>query len=176
VRHDRLPGDHFARILVLGAAVIKLVFGLLKGAVVGAVLGYGAYRVGLTGAMYWITYGVIGALVGLVAGRPLWALITDKNGTSWVSILKALFGFGVGCGLYALVSKAWGGFSLSLSFLEPEARMIQHWQPVFGAAIGGFLGAFFEIDDAIGGDAPAGGPKAGSGKKPAPTRKPAARA
>ena len=99
-------------------------------------------------------YGVVGALVGLVAGTPLWKLITDKNATSWVSVLKAIFGFGVGCGLYALVGKVWGGFELTLSFLEERPRMFQHWQPVFGGAVGGFLGAFFEIDDAIGGDKP----------------------
>jgi hypothetical protein len=133
--------------------VLKLILGLLKGAVVGGALGYGAYALDLGGAMLWVTYGLAGALAGLIAGRPLWALITDKEGTSWVSVLKALFGFGVGCGLYALVAKAWGGFDITLN---GETRLYQLWQPIFGASIGGFLGAFFEIDDAIGGDAPKG--------------------
>jgi hypothetical protein len=140
--------------------LVKLLLGLLKGVVLGGVLGYGAYAAGLDGGLLWPVYGLVGALVGLVAGTPLWKLITDKNATSWVSILKAVFGFGVGCGLYALVAKVWGGFELSLTFLEARPRLFQHWQPAFGAAVGGFLGAFFEIDDAIGGD--------GAASKPAP--------
>ena len=134
--------------------MLKLILGLLKGALVGGAIGYGAFAAGLDGGLLWVVYGVAGALVGLIAGRPLWALITDKDGTTWVSVLKALFGFGVGCGLYALVGKVWGGFLLELSFLDGEPRLFQHWQPVFAASVGGFLGGFFEIDDAIGGDAP----------------------
>ena len=129
--------------------MLKLILGLLKGALVGGAIGYGAFAAGMTGGLLWLVYGVAGALVGLIAGRPLWALITDKDGTTWVSVLKALFGFGVGCGLYALVHKAWSGFELTLSFLDDKPRMFQHWQPVFAASVGGFLGAFFEIDDAI---------------------------
>lgn len=129
--------------------MLKLILGLLKGAVVGGVLGFGAYELNLTGGMHWLTYGLAGALVGLIAGRPIWALVTDKEGTTWVSVLKALFGFGVGCGLYALVAKAWGGVVIPF---RGEERLIQDWQPIFAASVGGFLGAFFEIDDAIGGN------------------------
>ena len=152
--------------------MVKLILGLLKGALVGGALGYGAFAAGLDGGLLWVVYGVAGALVGLIAGRPLWSLITDKDGTSWVSVLKALFGFGVGCGLYALVGKAWGGFELELSFLDSEPRLFQHWQPVFAASVGGFLGGFFEIDDAIGGDAPPAKKAALPAGKPA---RPAAR-
>ncbi|HUQ02641.1 MAG TPA: hypothetical protein VM261_09110 [Kofleriaceae bacterium] len=154
--------------------MVKLLLGLLKGVVLGGALGYGAYVAGLDGGLLWPVYGLVGALVGLIAGTPLWKLITDKNATSWVSVLKAIFGFGVGCGLYALVAKVWGGFELTLDFLEPKARLVQHWQPVFGAAVGGFLGAFFEIDDAIGGDSDgetkgpgAGSASAAKGSRPA---------
>lgn len=150
--------------------MVKLLLGLLKGVVLGAALGYGAYAAGLDGGLLWPVYGLVGLLVGLIAGTPLWKLITDKNATSWVSVLKALFGFGVGCGLYALVAKVWGGFELSLDFLEPKARLVQHWQPVFGAAVGGFLGAFFEIDDAIGGDS-SGDETKGRGAGSAPAAK-----
>ncbi len=152
--------------------MLKLLLGLLKGLVVGVAVGYGAFAAGLDGGFHWVTYGIIGALVGLVAGRPLWALITDKEGTTWVSVLKAVFGYGVGVGIYALVAKAWGGTAMDISFLSAEPRMVQDWQPVMGGAIGAFLGAFFEIDDAIGGDdsgkkaLPAGG-AAPAAKKPA---------
>ena len=148
---------------------MKLALGLLKGLLVGVAVGYGAFAAGLNGGFHWLTYGIIGALVGLIAGRPVWALITDKEGTTWVSVLKAVFGYGVGVGIYALVAKAWGGFDLELSFLSADSRMVQDWQPVMGAAIGGFLGAFFEIDDAIGGDDDKK-PALPAGRKPAAAR------
>jgi hypothetical protein len=129
--------------------VIKLVVGILKGAVIGGAVGYGAYALATaTGfGSPWLTYGAIGALVGLIAGRPIWSLIRDKNATSWVSILKAAFGFGIGCGLYAIVAKAW----------NPAAIMVGEyniftWPVTLGGAIGAVYGGFVELDDAIGDD------------------------
>jgi Na+/proline symporter len=137
--------------------VIKLVVGILKGAVIGGAVGYGAYALGTaTGfANPWLTYGVIGALVGLFAGRPIWSLIRDKNATSWVSILKAAFGFGIGCGLYALVSRV----------IHPPAVIVGGenvftWPVTLGGAIG-------ELDDAIGDDKDKASKKAAVAKKPA---------
>ena len=40
--------------------------------------------------------GLIGALVGLFVGKPLWTLLRDKNTTNIIEILKAAFGLGVG--------------------------------------------------------------------------------
>jgi hypothetical protein len=165
-----LPPGRIARILseVREVALFKLLAGLLKGVVIGGAVGYGAYAAGLSGSFHWLTYGACGALVGLVAGRPLWALMTDKNATTWVSVLKALFGFGVACGIYALVAKVWGGFDLAIA---DQTRRVQDWQPIFGAAIGGFWGAFIEIDDAIGGEGKT--PAAKRVKAIAPGRPPA---
>jgi len=126
--------------------VVKLLIGMVKGLVVGGAIGYGAYALGLGGGFNWITYGLVGAMVGLLVGRPLWSLIMDKNGTTVVSMLKAIFGFGVGCGLYALVAKVWGGFDLQISGLT---RTVYDWQPLLGAAIGGVYGGFVELDDSV---------------------------
>jgi hypothetical protein len=84
-------------------------------------------------------------VVGLFVGRPVWRHLLDKSSTLWTVALKCAFGFGIGVGLYALVAKAWGGFELSLL---NETRLLQHWQFVFGGAIGALYGAFVEIDDA----------------------------
>lgn len=113
--------------------------GILKGAVIGGAVGYGAYALGTaTGfANPWLTYGVIGALVGLIAGRPIWSLIRDKNATSWVSILKAAFGFGIGCGLYALVAKVWSPGKLMIAEYD-----VFSWPVTVGAAIGAVYGGF----------------------------------
>ena len=156
--------------------MVKLLLGLVKGLVIGVGVGYGAFALGLDGAFLWLTYGAIGALVGLLVGRPIWSNILDKNATSWVSILKMVFGFGVGCGIYALVAKVWGGFDLEVAFLADGSRKLQDWQPVFGGALGALYGAFVEVDDSLddskGGKAKAALP---AGKPAAPKNGPAAK-
>ena len=48
--------------------MLKLLLGLLKGAVVGGLIGLGAFKLDLDGGLHWLTYGLAGALVGLIAG------------------------------------------------------------------------------------------------------------
>ncbi len=138
--------------------MIKLLVGILKGAVIGGAVGYGAFALANATdfANPWLTYGLIGALVGLIAGRPIWSLIRDKNATSWVAILKAAFGFGVGCGLYAIIAKAWNPSALMVSGYD-----VFSWPVSLGGAIGAVYGGFVELDDAIGDD------KKPDGKPPA---------
>jgi hypothetical protein len=128
--------------------VIKLLVGILKGAVIGGALGYGAYELGLSTGFDnpWIVYGLIGAIVGLFVGKPIWTLIRDKNATSVISILKAAFGFGIGCGLYALVARVWA------PTLEIAGHNVFTWSPTLGGAIGALYGGFVELDDAMGDD------------------------
>jgi hypothetical protein len=127
--------------------VIKLFIGILKGSVLGGLLGYGAYALRLEDSMLaWLLYGAVGALVGLVVGRPIWSVIADKNATSFASILKALVGVGIGVGLYALARKFGGGVELTLL---GETRSLPAWQPIMGAAIGGVWGGVIELDDAF---------------------------
>ncbi len=126
--------------------MVKLLVGLLKGAVIGVAVGYGAFSIGFGagGATAWLTYGVVGLLVGLLVGRPLWSLIKDTSATTWAGVLKAAFGFGVGCGLYALIAKA----------ISPVLEIADHnvfaWAPSLGGMIGAVYGGFVELDDAIG--------------------------
>ena len=129
--------------------MVKLLVGLLKGGVIGGAVGYGAYALAdATGfGNAWLTYGVIGALVGLLVGRPLWSLIRDKNATTWIGVLKAAVGFGIACGIYAIIRKA----------VDPSPLMIANydafsWPPMLGGAIGALYGAFVEVDDAWGDD------------------------
>ena len=133
--------------------MIKLVVGILKGAVIGGAVGYGAYALAsATGfGSPWLTYGAIGAIVGLIAGRPIWSLIRDKNATTWVSILKAAFGFGVGCGLYAILAKAWSPAAVHVMIGDRSVDIFT-WPVTVGAAIGAVYGGFVELDDAIGDD------------------------
>jgi len=142
--------------------VTKLLVGILKGAVIGGALGYGAYALGDVPVLSnpWILYGLIGAIVGLFVGKPIWSLIKDPNTTSVIAILKSAFGFGIGCGLYAIIVKAWGP-TLEISTVPN----VFAWSPTLGGLIGGVYGGFVELDDAIGDDK-----SAKPGVKPAPKK------
>lgn len=128
--------------------MIKLLIGILKGAVIGAALGYGAHAIGDVPVLTnpWVLYGLIGAIVGLFVGKPIWSLIKDPAATSWIAILKSAFGFGIGCGLYAILVKAWG------PTLEVSGHNVFAWSPTLGGMIGAVYGGFVELDDAIGDD------------------------
>lgn len=129
--------------------MIKLLIGILKGAIIGGALGYGAYSLGDVPVLGnpWVLYGLIGAIVGLFVGKPIWTLIRDQNSTSWIAVLKAAFGFGIGCGLYALIAKVIDP-KLAISTIEN----VFAWPPTLGGAIGAVYGGFVELDDAIGED------------------------
>jgi MFS family permease len=125
---------------------MRLILGLIKGLVIGGALGFGAYQLHMDGFWNWITYGVVGAVVGLLVGRPFWSHLADKNSTVVVALLKGIVGFGIGAGLYGL-ARLWGGMELEIAPLH-EARKLYEWQFLLGAAIGGLYGAWVEIDDA----------------------------
>lgn len=126
--------------------MIKLFIGILKGLILGGLLGYGAYALGLGEGFSWLLYALVGAVVGLVVGRPIWSLIADKHATSFASILKAIVGAALGVGAYALVRR-FG--SVEFSVLGEPARALHAWQPIVGAAIGGLWGGVIELDDAF---------------------------
>jgi hypothetical protein len=146
--------------------VVKLLVGILKGAVIGAALGYGAHALGqATGfSNPWLTFGLIGAFVGLFVGKPIWSLIRDKNATIWISVLKSAFGFGIGCGLYALIARA-----ISPSWIISDGINLFTWPVTLGGAIGAVYGGFVELDDAMGDDKTTKGGKADAGKASSPS-------
>jgi hypothetical protein len=125
--------------------VLRLVIGLLKGAIIGGAIGYGAYYLGMGGVFHWLTYGLVGAMVGFLAGRPVWSHLLDKSSTLWTAALKGIFGFGIGVGLYALASRFMGSYVLKLG---DESHKLADWQFLLGGAIGAVYGAFVEVDDA----------------------------
>lgn len=124
---------------------MRLILGLIKGTIVGGLVGLGAYVLGKSGAWHWITYGLVGFMVGLLVGRPIWSHLMDKSSTVVVSVLKGIVGYGFGVGLYAVIAKVWGGMDIDFA---GNVRNLYDWQPVLGAAIGGLYGAWVEVDDA----------------------------
>lgn len=149
--------------------MIKLLVGILKGAVIGGALGYGAHALGQSTGFSnpWIVYGLIGAIVGLFVGRPIWSLIRDKESTSVIAILKSVFGFGIGCGLYALVAKVWNP-SLAIATIDN----VFAWPPTLGGAIGAVYGGFVELDDAMGDDKASAAKKQPAADKPPAGKQP----
>ncbi|MDB4961715.1 MAG: hypothetical protein JWP01_1714 [Myxococcales bacterium] len=128
--------------------MIKLLVGILKGAVIGGALGYGAHALAKSTGFDnpWLTFGLIGAIVGLFVGKPIWTLVRDKNATTWIAVIKSAFGVGIGIGLYALVTRA------IQPVWEIEGYNVFTWYPTLGGAIGAVYGGFVELDDAIGDD------------------------
>lgn len=125
--------------------MVRLVLGLLKGAVIGAALGFAAEQIGLEGGWGYVLYGIVGFAVGLLVGRPIWSHLLDKSSTIWTSILKGLVGFGVGAGLYAIAHKAVGDPMLALA---GQSRHFTDWTYLFGGVVGAIYGAWVELDDA----------------------------
>ncbi|MES1158171.1 MAG: hypothetical protein ABUL67_03630 [Haliangium ochraceum] len=125
----------------------RFFLGIIKGGVIGGGLGYLATRAGLTsGALVVAVCGAVGALVGLLAGRPFW-----RHETMWTPILKGIFGLGLGIGL-AFAGRKWlGGVHVPLAFV-PGA--VDHPLPEVPALLGGAIGIVYgilvEIDDAVG--------------------------
>jgi hypothetical protein len=125
--------------------MVRLLLGLIKGAILGAAVGYGGFALGLEGGWNYVTYGLAGFVVGLFVGRPLWSHLLDKSSTVWTPILKGLFGFGIACGIYAL----WINFAPNPSItLMEETHPLTEWQQIFGGAVGALYGAWLEVDDA----------------------------
>ena len=122
----------------------RLLLGLIKGAVIGGGVGYGAYHLGLAGGWGCIVYGVVGLLVGLVAGRPFWSHLGDPESTIWVGVLKGLVGYGVGVGIYALVHKVAGDPQVAAFGCS---HRLTDWSFVFGGGVGAIYGAWVELDD-----------------------------
>jgi hypothetical protein len=129
----------------------RILLGLLKGGAVGAAFGYLAIRMNIaSGTTALLLYGVIGAVAGLVCGKPLW-----RQETLFTPLLKAIFGLGVGIGATLLARKFLSGVHVPIAAI-PGAT--EHAFPdvpmLLGPAIGFLYGALIELDDA-GGSEPA---------------------
>ena len=77
---------------------MRVIIGLVKGLIVGGAVGYGLLRLGWTsGVLAYVACAIVGAVVGVVAGRAPW-----KAETIWTPVLKMIVGAGIGVGLAAL--------------------------------------------------------------------------
>ena len=122
----------------------RALLGLIKGALIGGGIGYCLLKLGNpSGILVYLCCGIVGAVVGLLCGRAPW-----HAETIWTPILKVIFGFGIGAGLYALGHRFAPGMSLTIQgFTEPTSlRSGATLAPVIGM----LYGLFVEVDDGAG--------------------------
>jgi hypothetical protein len=125
--------------------MVRVLLGIIKGGVVGAAVGFAATRVGFgAGAAAWLVYGVIGFLVGIVCGKAIW-----RHDTLVTPLLKGIFGFLLGMGLYWLAGKTLGGVSspVAIPGYVATSDKIAAIPLLLGPIIGILYGIFVEVDD-----------------------------
>lgn len=123
----------------------RVILGLLKGGVVGAAIGAGAWKLGITGGVLAVvTYAIIGGVVGMLCGRPPW-----RQDTVWTTTLKGIFGAVIGGVLFWGAGKLFGGAHLAFvsKLGVPADRPLIDVPLLLGPAIGALWGIFVEIDD-----------------------------
>ena len=135
----------------------RLLTGLVLGLVVGALFGYGLFRVlpdAMSGVLGYAFAAIVGVVIGLVAGKPIWA-----KGAGVEAGLKAGIGALLGCGL--LLGLRYVPFHVPALADVPAEQLGRH---VIGslAAISTLLAVFYELDNSGGDD---------DATKHAPTRK-----
>ena len=146
----------------------RLLVGIVKGLMVGALLGFGLVKLGfvMPGAIVaYLAAAVTGVVVGLVAGKPIWAKDAKiEAGT------KAFVGALLSLGLMA-AARHWLTMEVpiplgSLVPADHHALTLGGFAMTSLAAIAGLLGGFYEADNDPSSEeaAPSGAQKGKAGK------------
>jgi hypothetical protein len=156
--------------------IVRLLIGLLKGLVVGGLLGFAVAKAGFGAPGAVVAYlgaALAGVLVGLVAGKPIWAKDAKIEAG-----MKAIVGALLGAGLMWTVRRWLGGipFPIDLHALTPQNVSLNDTSAhgtLGGLAITSFaivaavLGAFYDADNTPSAE----GDKAAASSKPAESSK-----
>ena len=136
--------------------MLRVIVGLVKGAIVGGGVGYGLLRLGWTDSIIaYLACAVVGAIVGVVAGRPPW-----KAETIWTPVIKMIVGAAIGAGLCALGLHFLPSTEINLQALHTSvAEVSLRSGAALAPLVGVLYGIFVELDD--------GGEKATDPQKPA---------
>jgi hypothetical protein len=124
----------------------RLLIGILKGLVVGGLLGFGLVKlgVGVPGAVIaYLAAAVTGVVIGLVAGKPIWAKDAKIEAGA-----KAFVGALLGIGLMA-AARQW--LTMALPFqvanIVPEGARVGEFAMTSLAGIAALLGGFYDADN-----------------------------
>ncbi len=125
----------------------RLLVGIVKGLIVGSLLGFGLVKLGWAMPVAVVAYlaaALSGVLVGLVAGKPIWAKDAKiEAGT------KAFVGSLLGLGLMAAAPN-WlmaVPIPISLGTLAPDGATLGGFAMTALAGIAALLGGFYEADN-----------------------------
>ncbi len=124
----------------------RLLIGIVMGLFVGALLGLGLVKLGMAmpGAIIaYLAAAVTGVVIGLVAGKPIWAKDAKIEAG-----MKAAVGALLGVGLMA-AARNWLMVPLpfSLGPLSPEGATVGGFSMTSLAAIAALLGGFYDADN-----------------------------
>lgn len=133
--------------------LLRLLLGLVKGLVIGGLLGFALAKLGLAapgGVVAYLAVALAGALVGLVAGKPIWA-----QGGKIEAGLKAGFGALLAVGLMYLARRFLTfGVPVDLGSLAAANSSLQQTGPTLGGLaitslpmVTALLGAFYDADN-----------------------------
>ena len=117
----------------------RVILGFLKGLIVGGGIGFALLRLGWNNSLAaYAGCALVGALVGVVCGRPPW-----RTETIWTPVVKMIVGGLVGAGA------CWAGLKLPGIKLAafPGMDISLNSAGVLSTAIGVLYGIFVEVDD-----------------------------
>jgi len=131
--------------------VKKAVLGLVEGALIGGVVFFALLRLhaAWSPVVAYAAAALVGALVGAVAGKPIWAREARLEG-----LLKSLAGAFIAVTAMYGARKWLMGLEVSLEALGGGAGPIGEVPGAALPSIGAGLGFVFQMDDAFGGDGP----------------------
>jgi hypothetical protein len=128
--------------------LVRLLIGIVKGLIVGGLVGFGLTQLGSATPVALIAYlaaGLTGVLIGLVAGKPIWAKDAKIEAG-----MKAFVGALLGCGLM-YVARRWLTMPVPLQLGELGGANATATVGGFAltslAAIAAVLGGFYEADN-----------------------------
>lgn len=139
----------------------RLLFGLVKGLVVGGLVGFALAKAGFVAPGAIIAYmsaSATGVLVGLIAGKPIWAKDAKIEAG-----MKAVVGALIGAGLIWAVRRWLGQIPMPVSLGTLTTSNPSLHESYANGTIGGLsltslpvvasvLGAFYDVDNTPGGD------------------------
>src|SRR5438270_13091640 len=106
--------------------MLRVIVGLIKGAVIGGGVGYLLLRYGWPSAVLaYLACAAVGAVVGVVAGRAPW-----RAETIWTPVIKMIVGSLVGVGLCALGLRLLPDFTVHVKQLGELGELHLHSAPV----------------------------------------------
>lgn len=124
----------------------RLLFGIVKGLLIGGLLGFGLVQLGFAAPAAWMAYPVAvltGVLIGLVAGKPIW-----QKDARIEAGAKAVVGALLGAGLM-FAARQWLTMALpfSLGMLTPAGVPLGGLAIITLPLIAALLGGFYDADN-----------------------------